>query len=650
MKTGLKLIVTLFFAAAITVPFAFRAPSNVSAEQPVPTPVTTQRTAPLRVKLECNSCHGAGSTLPKLGPGERFHRDAHREYEGSIHARIQENGKPAAVCIDCHTVDGDMTTDFPPDDPRSTVYATKQEQTCGKCHQGEYDSFHLSIHGKLLDKGDTRAASCSDCHGRHTIQSSKTGDAAVMRVNIANVCIKCHSGIVPEWENSSHGIAFKRGDPKAPMCTDCHSAVSHHEAPADIREFSLLMVDTCSSCHQQQAPSYRDTFHGQATEFKYQLAATCADCHTPHHNLPASNPASSVHPANLIQTCATCHTGVNAGFVTFQPHPEPKNPEKGYMTYVVATFMKWLLLCVFGFFGVHTVLWLQRSIVAAIKGETHKRVRDEEEKWVLRFSRQHRLTHVAIIVSFLGLAATGLPLMYSFTDWGKWVVEMHGGLAVTRFIHRVCAIITFGYAGYHLWFVLKKAFVERDKRAFFGPETMMIRKQDFIDAFNMFRWFFYLGPRPKLDRFTYWEKFDYFAVFWGVPVIGISGLMLWFPTFFTRFLPGEALNIATIVHGEEALLATAFIFSFHFFHNHLRPENFPMDIVMFTGKVRLSWFKDERPVEYARLVEEGKLEDVLVPPPSKSFRAVARVFGFAAYITGLLLVMAIFVTLFTVKH
>ncbi len=179
---------------------------------------------------------------------------------------------------------------------------------------------------------------------------------------------------------------------------------------------------------------------------------------------------------------------------------------------------------------------------------------------------------------------------------------------------------------------------------------MLPRPQDVVDAFQMFRWFLYLGPKPKLDKFTYWEKFDYFAVFWGIPVIGLSGLMLWFPGFFSSFLPGEVLNIAMIVHSEEALLATAFIFAFHFFHNHLRPENFPMDLVMFTGRVRLSWFKEERPLEYERHVADGTLDDIIVPPPSKSFRAVARVFGFAAYFLGLFLVIAIFVTLFTVKH
>jgi hypothetical protein len=165
----------------------------------------------------------------------------------------------------------------------------------------------------------------------------------------------------------------------------------------------------------------------------------------------------------------------------------------------------------------------------------------------------------------------------------------------------------------------------------------------------MFRWFFYLGPRPKLDRWTYWEKFDYFAVFWGIPMIGLSGLMLWFPTFFTSFLPGVVLNLAMIIHGEEALLATAFIFAFHFYHNHLRPENFPMDLVMFTGKLSLAKFKDERPVEYARLVEEGRLDEIMTTPPTDRQKLISKIFGYIAYIGGLIMVIAIFVTMLRYK-
>ncbi len=162
----------------------------------------------------------------------------------------------------------------------------------------------------------------------------------------------------------------------------------------------------------------------------------------------------------------------------------------------------------------------------------------------------------------------------------------------------------------------------------------------------MFRWFIYKAKKPpELDRWTYWEKFDYFAVFWGVPVIGLSGLMLWYPDAVTRLLPGAWLNVAMIVHGEEALLAIGFIFAFHFFHNHMRPENFPLDTVIFTGKLPLGRFEEERPEEYRRLVEEGRLEEILTEPPSARARLLSNTFGFISYAIGLVLIVAIFTTL-----
>jgi cytochrome b subunit of formate dehydrogenase len=310
--------------------------------------------------------------------------------------------------------------------------------------------------------------------------------------------------------------------------------------------------------------------------------------------------------------------------------------------------MEGLLLVVFGFFGIHTVLWLQRSLVAYFS-EKNERSPDDD-RYVVRFARVHRFTHVLIVVSFIILAATGLPLMFYYTEWARALEAAQGGLTITRYLHRICAVITLTYALIHIIFVVRKALIERKYSILYGPDSMVPRYQDFVDVISMFRWFFYLGPRPKLDRWTYWEKFDYFAVFWGVPVIGLSGLMLWFPTFFTGFLPGVVLNLAMIIHGEEALLATAFIFAFHFFHNHLRPENFPMDISIFTGKITLSRFKDERYAEYERLVSEGKLDTILTNPPSRTARTVSTIFGFAAYISGLIMVVAIFYTLLQIKH
>ncbi len=127
--------------------------------------------------------------------------------------------------------------------------------------------------------------------------------------------------------------------------------------------------------------------------------------------------------------------------------------------------------------------------------------------------------------------------------------------------------------------------------------------KDLDDALAMFKWFFGKGPRPAFDRWTYWEKFDYWAVFWGMAIIGGSGMMLAFKEATASVLPGWVFNIATLVHGEEAILAAVFLFTVHFFNNHFRPDKLPPpDIVMFTGTVALEEFRREHALEYQRLV------------------------------------------------
>jgi cytochrome b subunit of formate dehydrogenase len=288
------------------------------------------------------------------------------------------------------------------------------------------------------------------------------------------------------------------------------------------------------------------------------------------------------------------------------------------------------------------ILWLQRSAVAVARREFPKRW--SNGKYVLRFTLSHRITHIAVVISFLGLAATGLPLKYHYTEWARILVGILGGVEVTRYFHRVFAIVTFGYVFFHLGYMLHRILMKRELGLLYGPNSMFPRGKDFMDLCHNIRWFLYLGPRPKLDRWTYWEKFDYFAVFWGIPVIGISGLMLWLPGVFTKFLPGSLLNVAMVIHGEEALLAIGFIFTFHFFHTHLRPESFPLDTVIFTGKIPLDRFIEERPEEYERLIREGRLDSIIVEPPSQLARTLSTWFGYTALGVGVILIVTIFAT------
>jgi hypothetical protein len=157
----------------------------------------------------------------------------------------------------------------------------------------------------------------------------------------------------------------------------------------------------------------------------------------------------------------------------------------------------------------------------------------------------------------------------------------------------------------------------------------------------MFKWFFGLAPKPQLDRWTYWEKFDYWAPFWGVAIIGGSGAMLWFKGLTATYLPGWVFNLATIFHGEEAVLAAGFLFTVHFFNNHWRPDKFPLDILMFTGKMPLEEFKREHLIEYNRLVASGELSKYLVDAPSQPMTFASKILGFTLMGSGLLLLILV---------
>lgn len=263
------------------------------------------------------------------------------------------------------------------------------------------------------------------------------------------------------------------------------------------------------------------------------------------------------------------------------------------------------------------------------------------EKYVLRFSRLNRILHVLMIVSFLTLSLTGMTLKFSYTGWARFLSRVFGGFESAGYLHRFAAVIMIIVFITHIIdiFRLRKKEFTSWKALLTGRNSMLFNRKDWEDLKNSFKWFIGLGSRPEYGRWTYWEKFDYFAVFWGMFVIGSTGMTLWFPEFFTNFLPGWVINVTTIIHSDEALLATGFIFTIHFFNTHLRPEKFPMDIVIFSGRVPLDEFILDRPAEYKELVEKGELENYLVEQYPPIVIKGMKIFGWAALITGFSIVI-----------
>jgi cytochrome b subunit of formate dehydrogenase len=253
----------------------------------------------------------------------------------------------------------------------------------------------------------------------------------------------------------------------------------------------------------------------------------------------------------------------------------------------------------------------------------------------------NRTLHALMIVSFLSLALTGMTLKFSYTSWAAFLSRLFGGYESAGYIHRFAAVVMFGIFFAHIVDLarLRRREGRTWRSLIFGPDSIVFNRGDLRDFLDSMKWFFGKGPRPRYGRWTYWEKFDYFAVFWGIAVIGSSGLTLWFPEFFTRFIPGWFINVATIIHSDEALLAVGFIFTVHFFNTHLRPEKFPMDIVIFTGRMSVKEFSRDKPAEYDALVNNGTLERNLVEAYPPIVLRTVKVFGWIALSIGFSIVI-----------
>ncbi len=572
----------------------------------------------------CLGCHGNKITL--------------ENFAASPHGK---NG-----CTSCHLQSADLK--------KHMSGATKMEKAnCSRCHAKVVEQFENSVHAK---SGLTCISCHSDIHGL----SAKKGN----KLQASMDCIKCHEK-QKEHLNSAHGTALTKGNPDAPGCSDCHGLHGIKKVqPATTVEGRMFHVDACINCHSDEKKMHRNQVNGHAVETYlesyhgkgYRLgmlhkAAGCSDCHTAHKVLNKENPESSIHPNNAAKTCAQCHTKATALFAKFYSHGSHHDRENYPLMYWTFKAMVSLLVGTFGVFWVHTLLWMIRGFAenrekqkALIEGHVHHV--SEPHKLYYRFKKRHIFLHFTVIVSFLGLSLTGLPLKFSDQAWAMSMMSFFGGIENAGLIHRGCAVLTFFYFLSALYMSLDFLFLRKDVpgnflQRMFGPESLMPNFRDVKDVTNMVRWFLFRGPKPTFDRWTYWEKFDFIAVFWGMFAIGGSGLMLWFPQFFGMFLPGWAFNLATIVHSDEALLATGFIFTVHFFNTHGRPEKFPMDFVIFNGQMAKEEFLEERGDQWKRYEEQGILEHFEVKKPSGAvYDFVFKTFGFIAVLTGLALVVA----------
>jgi len=630
------------------------------------------REASAHAETGCSQCHVDVTPIYDERPCEAIEPEVDcaichpvqvEEFGASTHGTLVAEGDPdGPTCGDCHQRHAEIEQT----NPASPIYPRNVPELCARCHMdGEtaarriqragadiVQGYEMSIHGKgLLESGLVVTATCTDCHGAHTELPAAEAASTINPNNVAGTCGECHHGIEEQFRESVHWpedgeLANSDGDHGYPTCEDCHT--SHTISRTDRDDFRMLMMSQCGRCHEDESETFFDTYHGKVSRAGEASSAKCYDCHGTHNILPTTGPASTLSRRNIVETCSQCHPGANRRFTGYLTHATHHDSEQYPWLFWTFWFMASLLIGTLTFASIHTAAWLWR-LWRSPEDWKHEPVEAEVEAGAepplqyRRFTKFQRSLHGVMMVSFMLLALTGMALKFSYMGWAQAFAWLLGGFEAMGVWHRVGAIALFTVFFIHLFDVRKQKLragqtwlqyiTSRDSLVFNGDDVREFKAS--------IKWFTGRGSRPNYGRYTYWEKFDYFAVFWGMFVIGSTGFLLWFPELFTILLPGWLVNVATIIHSDEALLAVAFIFTIHFFNTHFRLDKFPMDPVIFTGRVPVEELKRDKPREYDRMVTSGEFEERLVPPYPRRVELIFRVIGFTMLGIGIFLVLHI---------
>ncbi len=574
MRKHLQLALGLALAAALWLPFAARA-----AEEPIK-------------NSECLDCHN-DTTLNTTNAAGRvisLYVDA-AKLAGSVHR--------TNTCASCHA---DLTRKHPDDNVAAKTV------DCARCHARQSDSYGASVHGIAFRNRDLSAATCSDCHDGHSILPPDSPASPLNFSHLAETCGACHAQEAKDVEESVHGRAVAAGHRDAPTCTDCHS--EHKIEALKGRSPLEISLEVCSKCHaseqlntkynlpQDRVKTFFESYHGLAAQYGSTLAANCASCHGVHKILPSTDPRSTINPAHLVETCGKCHPGATENFAAGKIHVAAgvAASEGGtigeQINWWVRRIYLVLIVGVVGGMALHNGALMARKLALYYRSQSRP---------VLRMNRGQRAQHAILALSFIVLAVSGFAL--KFPD--SWIAVLLGSNeTVRRNIHRVAGVILLATGAWHLVYVLCTKEGRRLVKDF------LPRVRDVRDAAGNARYLAGLSrERPRLGRFGYAEKMEYWAVVWGTIIMGATGLMIWFKMDVTRFLPRWAVDVALNIHFYEAILACLAIVVWHFYHVIFDPDVYPLNPACWDGRVSEHWQAEEHPLEEKVMRVKGVTEE-----------------------------------------
>jgi len=481
------------------------------------------------------------------------------------------------------------------------VYAGLKDADCLECH-ADRTLMKTNAAGRgifvFVDSGRLAASahktnSCASCHSDITDNHPDDGIAAKL-VD----CHRCHRQAAQDLAASVHGRASTGGVRETPTCTDCHSG--HYIESLKQGDPSRSSAAICSRCHASErintkfnlppdrVTTFFESYHGLAGAYGSPLVANCASCHGYHRILPSTDPDSTIHPAHLVQTCGQCHPGATEKFALSRIHVNLQAANSGsdlgsQINWWVRRIYLLLIVTVVGGMLAHNLLLLIKKVKAHL---------GSEGRAILRMSPTQRWQHAVLALSFIVLALTGFALKWP----DSWLAVMLGSSeSIRRWTHRIAGVVLILVGLYHLIYVF------RTRQGWQLVKDLCPTRKDLSDVLTSVRYLSGLRKeKPKIGRFGYAEKMEYWAVVWGTIIMGVTGLIVWFKMEITQWLPRWVVDVALTIHYYEAILACLAIIVWHFYHVMFDPDVYPLNLACWDGKVSKHWHDEEHPLEEVR--------------------------------------------------
>jgi cytochrome b subunit of formate dehydrogenase len=575
-------------------------------------PVVTQEMIEFSVHegTDCEECHEDAEMDTHEDGLERVdcslcHEDEAEVYvkHGLLMVGVDED---IPSCADCHGTHEILESS----DEDSQVHPLNMPDTCGNCHEDvaltrdhkflpkhPVESYRASVHGKATKGGRYKAATCNDCHSTdgtaHRILSPGDLESRINHFVIPKTCGQCHEAIEKDYWEGIHGQLTARGETESPVCTHCHGEhrIISPDDPTSPVSHSQVAEATCAPCHESAAlnekygipagrlASFIDSYHGLKSKAGDATVANCASCHGSHRILPHTEESSSIHPANLQVTCGECHPGISEELALSKIHVSGGFRMAGWPDFFAVMYMIIITLTVAGMLT-YIALDFRRQVREVLQAEQ-----------VRRMTRWEVGQHTVLLVSFIFLVVTGFALRFSDSWWAALLFGREGGFPLRSTIHRVSAVVLVLLSLAHLFYL----------RGTRGREFMRDIFPSLDDLFHlrqMIRYFLgWTEQRPRFGRFTFGEKFEYWALVWGMIVMTVTGTMLWFDNYVVKVLPKGVLDVMLVIHYYEAWLATISILVWHLYSTVFNPKVYPMNPAWLTGKMPVEQFRHEHPGE-----------------------------------------------------